>query len=240
MKNLFILFICGTFLICSAENSNAQIKDLIKKVTGGEKTESNDKTVADGLKEALNIGTGNAVKSVSSLDGFFKNELIKIVMPSSMQKYEKALKTLGAGKIVDDFVLSMNRAAEDASKEAAPIFVSAIKKMTINDAVKILKGRENEATLYFQEKTTDSLSAKFNPIISKSMDENNVTKYYKQLNDKVKNIPFASKLNVDLDDYVTQKALEGLFTVVGQEEAKIRKDPAARVTDLLKTVFGKN
>lgn len=239
IKSVIFLFLLAGLIT----TSNAQLKDLLKKVTGGSTTtseNSDDSKIIAGLKEALDVGTGNAVKSVSAVDGFLKNELIKIMLPPEIKKIESVLKTVGAGKIMDDFVTSMNRAAESASKEAAPIFVDAIKKMTIQDAYKILKGRENEATLYFQEKTTDSLSAKFTPIVSKSMDENNVTKYYKVVAEKANSIPFMSKINVNLDKYVTDKTLDGLFTVVGQEEAKIRKDPAARISDLLKDVFGSN
>jgi len=224
-------------------NSFGQIDKLVKDVSNsisnndGNKTE-NDPNIVAGLKEALNIGAGNAVDVVSVVDGYLGNELIKIMMPSELASFEPTLRSLGAGSLIDDFVKSMNRAAESAAKEATPIFTDALKDMTFEDALEILNGRENEATLYFQEKTTGKLTEKFKPVISNSINSVGVTKYYKDLTDKIKTIPMASAVSVDLDSYVTDKALNGLFTMVGEEEAKIRKDPAARVTDLLKDIFG--
>lgn len=242
MKLLTILFILSfLFLTIYSSSTYAQLGDLIKTVSGDTKQEEqkeNNPTIVAGLKEALDVGTKNAVDLVSLPDGYFGNELIKVLLPNEIKSFESTLRGIGAGKLIDDFVLSMNRAAEGAAKEATPIFVDAVKEMTFADALKILQGNDNAATLYFQDKTSDKLASKFKPAISNAINSVGVTKYYKEINDKIKTIPMASAISMDLDQYVTDKALSGLFTIVGQEEAKIRKDPTARISDLLKDVFG--
>ncbi len=201
---------------------------------------SDDNTTIAGLKEALSIGTGNAVSSTSKLDGYFKNEMIKILMPENIQNIANVLGKLGYQKQVDSFVLSMNRAAEKAAPKAKTFFVDAIKQMSFDDARKILTGGDTAATDYFKSKTSAKLFNEFKPVISKSMNDVGVTKSYKDMTGKYLSVvPLASVESLDLDQYVTNKALDGLFYMVGQEEKKIRTDPAARVTDLLKTVFGK-
>lgn len=194
--------------------------------------------ITDGLKQALSIGSQNAGGSASKVDGYFKNSIIKIPFPPEAKKVETQLRSLGMNKAVDDFVLTMNRAAEEAAKEAAPIFLDAVKSMTITDGMNILKGNDSAATHYLREKTSVSLHAKFKPIIKSATQKVNVTKYWNPLISTYNNIPMVDKMNPDLDEYITQKALDGLFILVAQEETKIRKDPAARVTDLLKKVFG--
>ena len=199
---------------------------------------SND-TAVSGLKEALSIGTENAVKNVSQTDGYFGNKMIKVLMPEKIQKVADVLSKVGYQKEVDEFILSMNRAAEKAAPKAASFFVGAIKEMSIDDARGILNGGDTAATEFFRKKTHDQIYEAFKPIISTSMDEVGATRSYKNMMSRYESIPFMDKQSLDLDHYVTNKSLDGLFYMVGQEEKKIRTDPAARVTDLLKTVFGK-
>jgi len=213
------------------------LKDAKKAVgLGGEMSESK---IIEGLKEALEIGTSNAVKLVSKMDGYYGNPQIKIPLPDSVKKVEKALRAVGYGSKVDAFELSMNRAAEKAAPEAKALFMDSIKQMSFEDARKILNGRDNEATLYFEDKTRHKLTEIFKPIVHSSMSQVGVTRQYQALDAKVRTIPFTESLSFDLDQYVTDGALNGLFFMLAEEERKIRQDPAARVTDLLKEVFGK-
>lgn len=220
-------------------SANADFMDILKgierAIRGGEL--SNSRIIA-GLKQALEIGTANAIRNVSRLNGYYKNPNIRIPLPENIQKVEKILRTVGFGSKVDAFELSMNRAAERAAPEARSLFIDAIKQMTISDARKILKGRDNEVTLYFEDKTRDRLHELFKPITHAAMSEVGVTRSYQKLDAKVQAIPYIRRISFDLDDYVTNKALDGLFFMVAEQERKIRQDPAARVTDLLKEVFG--
>ena len=212
------------------------LKDAKKAVgLGGEMSESK---IIEGLKEALEIGTSNAVKLVSKMDGYYGNPQIKIPLPDSVKKVEKALRAVGYGSKVDAFELSMNRAAEKAAPEAKALFMDSIKQMSFEDARKILNGRDNEATLYFEDKTRHKLTEIFKPIVHSSMSQVGVTRQYQALDAKVRTIPFTESLSFDLDEYVTDGSLDGLFFMLAEEEQKIRQDPAARVTDLLKEVFG--
>ncbi|MBW8683378.1 DUF4197 domain-containing protein [Chitinophaga rhizophila] len=197
----------------------------------------NTTQIAAGLKEALTIGTQNSTNRLSTANGFFANAALKILMPPEAQKVESTLRSMGLGSVVDKAILSMNKGAEEAAKSAAPIFVSAIKQMTITDALGILKGGNNAATNYFKEKTTASLTAAFRPVIGEALKKVDATKYWSDLF-TVYNKFSTTKINTDLTAYVTEKAIAGIFTEVALEEQKIRQDPAARVTDLLKTVFG--
>jgi len=235
----FIAFI----LLFSFQASAGLLDDALKAV---EKSPAkslqkgpDDKTTASGLKEALDIGARNAVKEVSKTDGYFSNQAIKILLPEKIRKAGDLLSTVGYKKEVDDFVLSMNRAAEKAAPKAAPIFADAIKHMTFDDAQKILRGGNTAATDFFKEKTRTKLFDEFKPVVTGSMDKVGVAQSYKKMTAGYSNIPFMKKEDIDLDNYVTNKSLDGLFVMVGQEEQKIRTDPAARVTDLLKKVFGK-
>jgi hypothetical protein len=223
-----------------------KVKDLAGKKDKSSSTEGpaqgkglDKDTVAAGLKEALTVGSQNAVKTVSQADGFFKNPAIKIPLPEKVQKVEKPLRKIGLGKQVDEFILTMNRAAEKAAPPAKDIFIGAIKEMTIVDAINILRGNDTAATEYMRSKTYDKLYALFKPTVSKAVMEVGVTKAYQQLVDKAKKSRLIKDESLDLDHHVTSKALDGLFTMLGQEEKKIRKDPVAQVTDLLKKVFGK-
>ncbi len=193
--------------------------------------------VTNGLKEALTQGATKGAKLVSQLDGYFKNPEIKIPFPPDVKMVETKLRSLGLGNQVDEFVLSLNRAAEDAAKEATPIFVSAIKQMTIADAMGILKGEPDAATQYLKKTTTVQLKEKFKPVVQNSLNKVNAIKYYADLIGNYNRIPFVQKVNPDLNAYATDMAVQGLFVMIAKEEKNIRKDPLARSTDLLKKVF---
>lgn len=235
-----MVFSLFTLFAFSSYDGYAGFQDLLdsaKKILGSEEGLTENEII-NGLKEALEVGTSNAIGIVSKLDGYYKNPKIKIPLPENVQKVEKILRATGFGQNVDDFELSMNRAAERAAPEAKSIFWDAIKQMNFEDARKILNGRDNEATLYFKDKTSDRLREIFKPITHQAMSEVGVTRTYQTIDDKVKTIPFADQLSFDLDQYVTDKGLDGLFFMLAAEEKKIRENPAARVTDLLKKVFG--
>jgi Protein of unknown function (DUF4197) len=245
MKKFFSLFLLTSVITVSTQ---AQFKNILKKDSSGKtgidkvlqkvpskQGLSNDEIVS-GLKEALNVGTNNASNKLSAVDGFFKDAAIKILMPEEAQKAEKKLRSLGMGKLVDDAILSMNRAAEDASKSAAPIFINAVKQMSIQDAVGILRGSDFAATNYLKNKTTASLTEAFRPVIEASLKKVNATKYWNTVFTTYNKFS-ADKINPDLSAYVTEKSLAGIFFQVGLEEQKIRKDPMARTTDILKKVF---
>jgi hypothetical protein len=225
--------------LLTALPASAQLDRIYKGLGIGEKASGlSDAKIGSGLKEALQIGTENAVHLTGKTDGYFMNQVIKILMPEKLRTFEKGLRAVGYGPQVDEFVLSMNRAAEKSAPFAKRIFWDAIGEMTFEDARKILSGNDTAATDYFKGKTTDKLTVVFKPIVDKSMNEVGVTRQYKELVGRYETIPFVKKESFDLDRYVVTKALGGLFHMVGEEEKKIRKNPAARTTDLLKEVFG--
>lgn len=193
--------------------------------------------IAAGLKEALTIGTQNSTGRLSSINGFFANAALKILMPPEAKKVESTLRNVGFGGLVDKAVLAMNRGAEEAAKSATPIFVNAIRQMTITDAIGILRGGDFAATNYFKQKTTDALTTAFRPVINSALKNVDATKYWSDIFSTYNKFS-STPVNTDLTAYVTEKAIAGIFHEVGLEEQKIRQDPAARVTDLLKTVFG--
>lgn len=228
-------------ILLTALPASAQL-DLNKILKGfgvGQQSELTDAKIGSGLKEALKIGTGNAVNLTGRIDGYFMNEAIKILMPEKLRTMEKGLRAVGYGPQVDEFTLSMNRAAERAAPGAKQIFWDAIGEMTFDDARKILAGSNTAATEYFKAKTTDKLTVAFKPVVDQAMNEVGVTRQYKELVGRFQAIPFMKSESLDIDHYVVAKALDGLFYVVGEEEKKIRTNPAARVTDLLKEVFTK-
>lgn len=226
-------------VFCTAVSTQAAgLEDMLRSFGTSPKSSSGEGTTAAGLKEALSVGTENAVKSLSKPDGYFGNEMVKILMPEKLRSVAAVMRRVGFERQVDEFVLSMNRAAEKAAPKAAPIFGEAIRQMTFDDAKKILSGGDTAATDFFREKTHDRLYDAFRPVISSSMDKVGTTKAYKDMIGKYESLPFMSSRSFDIDHYVTEKALDGLFLVIGQEEKKIRTDPSARVTDLLRTVFG--
>ena len=242
MKNriFFVLLSALAIWVFSAALVTAGFQDILKGAQKmfGTSDSISESDIVEGLKQALEIGTGKAVDLVSKPDGYYNNPQIKIPLPASVQKVEKLLRGAGFGSKVDAFELSMNHAAERAAPEAKSIFWDAIKKMEIDDAKKILSGRDDEATLYFKDKTYPRLQEIFEPIVKESMGDVGVTRRFQDLNANVKKIPFADSFSFDLDKYVTDGALNGLFQMLAEEEKKIRSDPAARVTDLLKKVFG--
>jgi len=240
------IVVATAILFCLGAVSHAGLMDDIGKVIGGGKVPGvsgsvpDDAKVVDGLKEALSVGSANAVSSTSKVDGYFANQAIRILVPEKVRKVADVLGKVGYQKEVDDFVLSMNRAAEKAAPLAKAHFVEAIRAMTFEDARKILGGGDTAATDYFRGKTQKKLFDEFRPVVSSSMGEVGVTRSYKNMVGKYSALPMMGKPeSVDLDHHVTTKALDGLFLVLGQEEKKIRTDPTARVTDLLRDVFGK-
>lgn len=210
--------------------------DGSKKGKGGSLSEAE---IASGLKEALQVGAKNATSQLGAVNGFFGNSLIKILMPPEAKKVETTLREIGMGDQVDQAILSMNRAAEDAAPKALAIFADAIKGMTIQDAVSILKGSNDAATQYLKSRTTAALTAAFRPAIEQSLEKVNATRYWSQVFTVYNKLPTTrNKVNPDLAAYVTERALNGVFVYIAQEEARIRTNPAARVTDLLRKVFG--
>jgi ribosomal protein L22 len=244
---LFCFIVYPSALVSADFFSDVLKKELPKLPGAGELPTSksagkglDDSTIASGLKEALAIGTKNAVKLVSTLNGYYGNEAIKILLPDKIQKVAELAGKLGYQKQVDEFIQSMNHAAEKAAPKAASFFADAIKGMTIDDARKILSGGDTSATDYFKSNTSSKIYDEFKPSISESMNQTGVARSYNTMISKVPAIPFAAKPeSVDLDHYVTTKALDGLYHMVGQEEQKIRTNPVARTTDLLTKVFGK-
>lgn len=195
-------------------------------------------TVAAGLKEALQVGAERTVLQTSKLDGFLGNALIRIALPKNYQHVADTLRKVGLGKDVDELEVAMNRAAEKAAGEARPIFTDAIRKITLPDAVRILRGGNTAATEYFRAHTADALRAKFRPVVTQSMEKVGVTQKYNRLAESYDKLPFVTRPALDLDEYVTERTLSGLFTVLGQQEKRIRKHPSARTTELLRQVFG--
>ena len=193
--------------------------------------------IVSGLKEALSIGAQKSGDKLSATDGFFKDAAVKILLPQQVQDVEKKMRMFGMGKLVDNAELSMNRAAEDASKSAAPIFLSAIKQMTVMDALQILRGTDTAATAYLRKTTSPQLTSAFMPVIEVSLKKTDAAKYWNDLFTAYNRFS-SKKVDTDINSYVTGKALDGLFYYVAQEEIGIRKNPADRVTDILKTVFG--
>jgi hypothetical protein len=217
--------------------SSAQINKLIKDVTSGQIPLSQDE-VAAGLKEALEQGIVKGTDLASKTDGYFKNDLIKILLPEDAQKVEKTLRNMGLGSEVDRALVAINRGAERAAIEAKPIFVNAIKQMNIQDALGILKGDATAATDYLKRTTNAQLVELFKPKIQASLDEVGATKYYGDLANSYNKIPLTKqKVNPDLNAYVTQKAIDGLFVLIAEEEKNIRENPLGRTSDLMKKVF---
>jgi hypothetical protein len=216
--------------------ATAQLDSILKGLTGGAPSDS---TTASGLKEALQIGTDHAVDLTGTTDGYFRNEAITILLPEKLRTVEKGLRVAGMGPKIDEFELSMNRAAEKAAPAARGIFKEALTQMTFDDARKILTGGNTAATEYFKGKTSGKLATAFRPTVESTMADTGVVTQYRQLAGGIPALPFVRSPDFDITDYVVGKALDGLFYMLGQEESKIRTNPAAQVTPLLKQVFGK-
>jgi hypothetical protein len=233
MLSLLVIVGCKTSSTAQVDKAVNELGNLLN--TGGKL--STDE-VAEGLKEALIQGISSASNEASVVDGYLKNNLIRIAFPPDAAKVESRLRQLGLGPEVDKFIVSLNRGAERAAKEAKPIFIDAIRNLTLEDAWGILKGGENSATEYLKKTTSGSLTEKFQPIISDALEEVSATKYYDDLVTSYNKIPFVNKVNPDLDQYATEQAIDGLFVLIAEEEEEIRRDPAARTTRIMQKVFG--
>jgi hypothetical protein len=235
-KLLTVLFLVSGIAVMG--QSSDILGSIKKKISGESGSSLSSDDIVAGLKQALSLGAQKSADRLSVVNGFLDDKAVEILMPPQAQKVEKTLRNMGMGKLVDDAITSMNHAAEDASKSAAPIFINAIKNMTVTDGVSILKGTDTAATAYLRKSATPQLTKAYTPVIDSALQKTGATKYWKDVFDTYNKIPLVSKVNPDLSSYVTQKAIDGIFYYVAQEEIKIRKDPAAQVTDLLKKVFG--
>ncbi|MEO5977454.1 MAG: DUF4197 domain-containing protein [Chryseolinea sp.] len=230
LVSTFCLFLIFSFSV----QAQLSLKKLKNTVTG---QSLSTEEIASGLKEALINGTSKGTDLVSKLDGYYKNPEIKIPFPQEVKNVESRLRQIGLGSEVDKFVESLNRGAEDAAKEANPIFISAIKQMSIQDAYSILKGNNDAATQYLNKTTSPLLKDKFLPVIKASLEKVNATKYYSDLVTAYNKIPLIQKVNPELDQYATDRAIQGLFVMIAKEEKNIRENPLARTSDILKKVF---
>jgi len=239
MKSISLFVVIA--IMSYSGNTNAQLlrnaKNMVETKVKANGLSEND--AADGIKEALSKGTGEGVKIVSQSDGYFGNAEIKIPFPESAKDIESKLRSVGLGKKVDEVVLAMNRGAEDAAKEAEELFLTAIKNMSIKDAINIVKGENDAATQYLKRTTSPGLKMKFKPIIKTSLDKVNATALWKDLITSYNQIPLVKKQNPDLPDYVTKKAIDGLFIMIAKKELDIRNNPMGQSSELLKKVFSK-
>ncbi len=235
MKKVLFALCISILSGCTSTQVNQTLGEVNKALELEQPLTTTD--VAEGLREALIKGISSGSDLASQLDGYFKNPEIKIPFPPEVKKVEDKLRQLGLGGEVDRFIVTLNRGAEDAAKEAKPIFISAIRSMTIQDAWGILKGQPDAATQYLKRTTSAQLKEKFKPVIQSALNKVNATKYYGDIVNTYNQIPFVQDVNPDLNEYATIKAMEGLFVLIAKEEKSIRENPAARTTDLLKRVF---
>ncbi|MAP55349.1 DUF4197 domain-containing protein [Altibacter sp.] len=222
--SLFILSAC------------AELQNVVNTLPGGG-IGTDPTMIANGLRQALDFGIDKQVTKLTQKDGFYKNQLVKILLPQELQKVDKALRDLGLDNLADQGLLLLNRAAEDAVKEATPIFVTAVKEITFNDAKNILLGPDNAATSYLEGKTNQALYAKFNPVIKNSFSKVGADDIWTSIITRYNNIPFVNQVNPDLTDYVTNQALDGVYKMISIEEKNIRTKISARTTPLLRQVF---
>ena len=248
MKTILLLFIIavtnqqlqaqGMFDKIKKAASGTNPKEILNPSKSGSGLGLSNADIVSGLKEALRVATDSTSKTLSSPGGYFKNQAIKIIMPAEALKAEKTLRSIGAGPLVDKAILSMNSAAENAAGQVGEIFLTSIKQMTVTDGLNILRGGDNAATNFLKRTTTTILMERMKPVIENSLKQVNADKYWKDVFSKY-NMFSQQKVETDLSNYVTSKALEGMFYNIALQEAKIRKDPAAQVTDILKKVFAK-
>jgi hypothetical protein len=250
MKKILTASVTSLLLLSATHSHAQQWRDLLKGVVKQSTTKSNtgsgvslnslsNADIVAALRQALEIGAQNAGSRLNAVNGFFGNSLIKVLMPPEAQKVESTLRSFGFGQVVDKAILSMNRAAEDAAGKAVPIFINSIKSMNIQDGINILKGGNGAATAYLRNSTTAALTQAFRPVIQNSLSKVGATAYWGDVMKIYNGLPTTrNKINPDLTAYVTERALNGLFVSIADEEAKIRTNPAARVTDLLNKVFG--
>ena len=234
MKQILLFFIA---INLAAVSNSQSILDRVKNKVN-KNSSLTEEEAGKGVKEALNNGINSAVSFLNKPDAFFKSELYKVLLPPDAKKMEKTLRDLGMGKMCDDAIEAINRGAEDAVGYATPIFVDAIKQMTVTDALKLVSGGKNSITEFFREKTSAKLKAAFMPVINASLEKTNATKYYGDAVARYNKVPMVKKMNPDLADYVADRTLFALFDRIAAEEANIRSNPAARTSDLLKKVFG--
>ncbi|WP_442589831.1 DUF4197 domain-containing protein [Pedobacter sp. AW31-3R] len=233
---LLLIAICTTCFSSCDVQSQSKLGNILNKIPATGNPTSLE--IGQALKQALEIGTSKGADQLSAKDGFLGNLAVKILFPPEAQKVEKTLRSIGMGALADNVVTSLNRAAEDAAKEAKPIFLSAIKQMTITDATNILLGNKDAATTYFKRVTTAQLTEKFSPIVTSSLSKVGATKYWGDAATRYNKLPLVKPVNADLSEYVTQKAIEGMFIQVAQEELDIRENLGARTSTLLQKVFG--
>lgn len=238
IRNLIVPFCLVYSLTAVAEQPMNQVLDLFKGKQTTPQAGLSQNRIAQGLKEALRVGTDKTVQRTGTENGYFGNPLIKILMPKQFQTIEKGLRLAGYGPKVDEFILSMNRAAEAAAPRAKGIFIDAITGMTFEDARQILTGGDTAATTFFKQRTSESLYAAFRPVVDDTLNQVGTVQSYNAMMQNVRQLPFVKSETLDVGDYVTDKALDGLFSVLAEEEKQIRENPAARVTDLLRDVFG--
>lgn len=234
------------FLLSSliSQSTQAGWKDFVNDMKSEVKSSSTSKgglsssEISNGLKEALQVGTKKSITVLGKTDGFYKDKSVKILMPKKLKKVDKLLRKIGQKKLADKFIKTMNRAAEQSVKSTLSIFVSAIKQMTLKDAVNIYKGREDEATRYFRKTKAGEIHKTIRPIVRKATQQTGVTSNYKKIYKKIRKLnPKLTKSMPDIDAYITEKTMDGIFRKIAKEEALIRKNPAARTTDILKKVF---
>lgn len=242
LKKSLLILCAGVF---TAQVSNAQFlkkaTEALNKASGSSAGTGSvtQEEAGSGIKEALAKGVANGIALLNKQDGFYKSELYKVLLPPDAQKVEKTLRGIGLGSMVDKAIMQINRGAEEAVGQATPIFVGAIKQMSINDALKLVTGGNTSATDYFKGKTTDTLRSAFKPVIASSLEKTSATRYYGDLVTKYNSLPTTlNKVNPNLDEYVTDMAVKALFDQIAKEEASIRANPAARTSELLKKVFG--
>lgn len=254
MKKYFSILLAASLLFIAPQAQAQTLNDIFNSIFGSGNNAQNtgnasgskaglsgltNAEIVTGLKEALNVGSKNAGNKLSAVNGFFGNTLIKILLPPEAQKVENALRSVGMGSVVDKAILSMNRAAEDAAKKAAPIFINAIAGITIQDGLSILTGGQNAATEFLKARTTASLTQAFRPVIQNSLQKVNATALWNTVFSTYNKLPTTvNKINPDLTSYVTDRALNGLFVTIADEERQIRTNPAARVSSILQKVFG--
>lgn len=232
MKKIIAVFVLFSLISC------AELQGVLDALpTDSGLTGINDQVIGNGLKQALDFGIDKQVTKLTSKDGFYNNDLVKILLPEELQKVDSALRKIGLSSLADEGIKALNRAAEDAVKEAAPIFVDAVKDITFTDVRNILLGADNAATSYLEGKTQTALYAKFNPVIKNSFGKVGADQIWSNLITKYNAIPLTNNVNPDLTDYVTQQALQGVYTMIAVEEKEIRTSTQSRTTDLLKQVF---
>jgi len=229
MKKLFL--ICAVFATVSC----AELQQVVNQLPQGGDIGTVD--IAGGLRQALDFGIDKQVAKLTQKDGFYKNQLVKILLPQELQKVDRTLRDIGLGSLADEGLKVLNRAAEDAVKEATPIFVDAVKGITFNDAKNILLGNDLAATSYLQGRTNQALYSKFNPVIQNSFSKVGADQIWENIITRYNSVPFVNKVNPDLTDYVTNQALKGVYTMIGVEEKKIRNNISSRTTNLLRQVF---